>query len=66
MDIEYLKLIKIDHENNCVQSEPLNDEGNVKKYVIGNKLNISLLISMSFIYLFIISLWLIFFFKTIW
>ena len=36
-----------------------------KKYVIGNKLNISLLISMSFIYLFIISLWIIFLYKTI-
>lgn len=34
MDIEYLKLIKIDHENDCVQSEPLNDDGNVKKYVM--------------------------------
>ena len=34
MDIEYLKLIKIDHDNNIVQEEPLNDEGNVRDYVL--------------------------------
>lgn len=34
MEIEYLKLVKIDHENNCVQGEPLNEEGNVKNYVM--------------------------------
>ena len=34
MEIEYLKLIKIDHENNTVQEEPLNDEGNVRDYVM--------------------------------
>ena len=34
MTIEYLKLIKIDHENNIVQEEPLNSEGNVKDYVM--------------------------------
>lgn len=34
MTIEYLKLIKIDHENNAVQEEPLNDEGNVREYVM--------------------------------
>ena len=27
MTVEYLKLIKIDHENNIVQEEPLNSEG---------------------------------------
>ena len=35
MEIEYLKLIKIDHDNNTVQEEPLNDEGNVRDYVMG-------------------------------
>lgn len=34
MDIEYLKLVKIDHENNAVQVEPLNDDGNVRDYVM--------------------------------
>lgn len=34
MEIEYLKLIKIDHEANRVQDEPLNEEGNVKNYVM--------------------------------
>lgn len=34
MEIKYLKLIKIDHENNCVQEETLNDEGNVRNYVM--------------------------------
>lgn len=34
MEIEYLKLVKIDHENNNVQEEPLNEEGNVKAYVM--------------------------------
>lgn len=34
MDIEYLKLIKIDHDNNSVEEEPLNEEGNVRDYVM--------------------------------
>lgn len=34
MKIDYLKLIKIDHENNNVQDEPLHDEGNVRDYVM--------------------------------
>lgn len=34
MEIEYLKLIKIDHENNNVQDEPLHNEGNVRDYVM--------------------------------
>lgn len=34
MTVEYLKLIKIDHENNIVQEEPLNNEGNVRDYVM--------------------------------
>ena len=34
MEIEYLKLIKIDHENNNVQEEPLHEEGNVRDYVM--------------------------------
>lgn len=34
MNVEYLKLIKIDHENNAVQEEPLYDEGNVRDYVM--------------------------------
>lgn len=34
MVIDYLKLIKIDHENNQVQEEPLNEEGNVREYVM--------------------------------
>ena len=34
MTVEYLKLIKIDHENNVVQEEPLNNEGNVRDYVM--------------------------------
>ncbi len=34
MTIEYLKLIKIDHENNAVQEEPLNSESNVRDYVM--------------------------------
>ena len=34
MDIEYLKLIKIDHKHKGVHEEPLNDEGNVREYVM--------------------------------
>lgn len=34
MNIEYLKLIKIDHDNNFVQEQPLNEEGNVRDYVM--------------------------------
>lgn len=34
MEIKYLKLIKIDLENNIVHEEPLNDEGNVRNYVM--------------------------------
>ena len=34
MNIKYLKLIKIDHENNRVEEEPLNEEGNVRNYVM--------------------------------
>lgn len=34
MDPEYIKLIKIDHDNNTVQEEQLNDEGNVRDYVM--------------------------------
>lgn len=34
MDIEYLKLIKVDHETSNVQEEPLTEEGNVKDYVM--------------------------------
>lgn len=34
MNIEYLKLIKIDHDNNSVQEQPLNEEGNVRDYVM--------------------------------
>lgn len=34
MEIKYLKLIKIDHENNNVQYEPLHEEGNVRDYVM--------------------------------
>ena len=36
-----------------------------KKYVIGNKFNISLLITMSFIYILIISLWILLLYKSI-
>ena len=34
MEIVYLKLIKIDHDNNNVAEEPLNEEGNVRDYVM--------------------------------
>lgn len=34
MNPEYIKLIKIDHENNEVVPEPLQDEGNVRSYVM--------------------------------
>lgn len=34
MEVEYLKLLKIDHENNSVQEAPLQDEGNVRDYVL--------------------------------
>lgn len=34
MDIEYLKLIKIDHDNNTVKDELLNEKENVKDYVM--------------------------------
>lgn len=34
MEIDYLKLIKIDHDNNNVAEEPLNEEGNVRDYVM--------------------------------
>lgn len=34
MNIEYLKLIKIDHDNNVVQEQPLSEEGNVRDYVM--------------------------------
>ena len=30
MQIEYLNLVKIDHENNTVSEQPLNDEGNLR------------------------------------
>ncbi len=33
MEIEYLQLIKIDHENNCVVVEQIAEEGNVRDYV---------------------------------
>lgn len=34
MDVIYLKLIKIDHDNNSVTEEPLGEEGNVRAYVM--------------------------------
>ena len=34
MEVKYLKLIKIDHDNNNVSEEPLNEEGNVRNYVM--------------------------------
>ncbi len=34
MQIEYLNLVKIDHENNTVSEQPLNDEGNLREYVM--------------------------------
>ena len=34
MEVVYLKLIKIDHENGIVQEEALNDEENVKDYIM--------------------------------
>lgn len=34
MEIEYLQLIKIDHENNCVKVDQIAQEGNVRDYVI--------------------------------
>ena len=34
MEIEYLQLIKIDHENNCVVVEQIAEEGNVRDYVM--------------------------------
>ena len=34
MEIEYLKLIKIDHENNSVSEENLAELENIKNYVM--------------------------------
>lgn len=34
MNIEYLKLIKIDHDNNCVTEENVDDKDNVRDYVM--------------------------------
>lgn len=34
MEVEYLKLLKINLENNSVQEEPLHEEGNVREYVM--------------------------------
>lgn len=34
MNIEYLKLVKIDHDNNVVVPEELGEEGNVREYVL--------------------------------
>ena len=34
MNIEYLKLIKIDHDNNCVTEENVDDKDNVRVYVM--------------------------------
>ncbi len=35
MEVKYIKLLKIDHENNRVQEAPLREEGNVRDYVMG-------------------------------
>ena len=34
MDVEYLKLIKIDHNKNCVTEENVEDKDNVRDYVM--------------------------------
>ena len=34
MEIEYLRLIKIDHDNNCVEVENINEQENVRDYVM--------------------------------
>lgn len=34
MNVEYLKLIKIDHDNNCVIEENIDDKDNVRDYVM--------------------------------
>lgn len=34
MNVEYLKLIKIDHDNNCVTVENVDDKDNVRDYVM--------------------------------
>ena len=34
MEIVYLKLIKIDHDNNNVAEEPSSEEGKVREYVM--------------------------------
>lgn len=34
MNVEYLKLIKIDHDNNCVTKENIDDKENVRAYVM--------------------------------
>lgn len=34
MEVEYLKLIKIDHDNNSIEEELIDEEGNVRDYVM--------------------------------
>ena len=34
MNVEYLKLIKIDHDNNCVTKENIDDKENIRAYVM--------------------------------
>lgn len=34
MNVEYLKLVKIDHENNCVTEENVDEKENVRGYVL--------------------------------
>ena len=50
MNVEYLKLIKIDHDNNCVTVENVDDKGNVRDYVMSIIEQISRVSSSMFQY----------------
>lgn len=41
MEVQYIQLIKIDHENNCVAIEEYGEEGNVRDYVMEMVSNIT-------------------------
>ena len=41
MEVLYIQLIKIDHENNRVTTEPIDEQGNIKQYVMDMLITIS-------------------------
>lgn len=41
MEVLYIQLIKIDHGNNCITIEPIDEQENIKKYVMDMLMTIS-------------------------